>query len=466
MTTVSSAAAPRPWIAIVGRPNVGKSTLFNRLIGARKAVVSSSRGTTRDRLYGRAEWQGTAVTLIDAGGMEFTTAEGLAGGVQRQVGQAVRDADAFLFVCDAKAGLLPADQMIMERLRTAGKPVVAVLNKLDDRLAVPAEFFTLGLPDPLPVSALHGLGIGELLDRLVQMSGQPPALRAVGPEGAASLPAVAIAIVGRQNVGKSSLVNALLREERVIVNEQPGTTRDAVDTHLMVEGRSVRLVDTAGLRHRRKVHDPVDTFSMSRTLEAVSRCDVVAVLLDATQGVTRDDRRIVDRVCQSGRGLVLLINKWDLIKGRQERLLADAVHRALPFASFAPVLAMSAKTGFQVRQGLTLMLRIARAMRQAIPEAECAALLQRAWAAQPPPRCQGRALRLKQARWVPGNPGRMEVMTQPVKPLPGPYHRYLLKALQAHPSLTGSPLQLIVNPSTPRSLHYPRPRRFRARRVS
>ena len=330
--------------------------------------------------------------------------------------------------------------MIAERLRVTGKPLLLALNKLDARLVVPPEFFTLGIPDPLPVSALHGLGIGELLDRLVERSAQEP------PEPEAP-PVAAIAIIGRQNVGKSSLLNALLREERVIVNEQPGTTRDAVDTSLTVDRRAVRLVDTAGLRHRRKVHDPVDTFAMSRTLQAIGRCDVAAVLLDATQGVTRDDRRIVDKVCEAGRGLVLLINKWDLIKGRQEWRLADAVHRALPFASFAPVLAISAKTGFQVRQSLSLMLQVARAMRREIPAGECAALLQRAWAAQPPPRFQGRVLRLKQARWIPGVPGRMEIVTQPAKPLPRPYHRYLLKALQAHPSLAGIPIHLVVNPS-------------------
>ena len=443
MTTLSAGPVPRPCIAIVGRPNVGKSTLFNRLIGARTAVVSSSRGTTRDRLYGRAEWCGTALTLIDAGGMEFAAASGMAGAVQRQLDQALRDADAFLFVCDAQAGLVPADQMILERLRTTGKPVILALNKLDSRLVVPPEFFALGIPQSLPVSALHGLGTGDLLDALVALLGQG------SPDGDATV-AAAIAIIGRQNVGKSSLLNALLREERVIVNEQPGTTRDAVDTLLTVDGRSVRLVDTAGLRHRRKVRDPVDTFAMSRTIEAIGRCDVAAVLLDATQGVTRDDRRIVDRVCDAGRGLVLLVNKWDLLKGRQEHRLAESVHRALPFASFAPVLAISAKTGFQVRQSLALMLRVVRAMRQEMPEAECAALLQRAWAAQLPPRFQGRALRLKQARWVPGNPGRMEVVTQPVRPLPGPYHRYLLKALQAHPSLVGMPIHLVVNPQPAR----------------
>ena len=429
-----------PAIALVGRPNVGKSTLFNRLVGSRKTVTAPARGTTRDRIYGRTEWGGARVTLIDTGGFELGSGAGLAEAIQRQIHQALQEADAVLLVLDGQTGLVPADELILERVRAAGKPVVAAVNKMDHRLTVTPEFFALSVEDLVPVSALHGRGTGELLDRLVARLAPPPDAR---PETAAP-PHATLAIVGRQNVGKSSLLNALLREERVIVSETPGTTRDAIDTRLLVGDRPVVLVDTAGLRHRRKVRDPVDLFAMSRTVGAIERCDVALVVLDATQGVTRDDRRLVAKVCEAGRGLVLLVNKWDLVKGGRLRALPEAVRRALPFAPFAPILAVSAKTGFQVSRSLTLALAIVRRMRRPVGEAECLARLRAAWTAHPPPRVRGRAIRLQGARWVPGCPVRVEVAITPVVRLPASYHHYLRKALYAQGDLAGVPIRLAV----------------------
>jgi GTP-binding protein len=457
----------RPCIALVGRPNVGKSTLFNRLIGVRKAVVSSTRGTTRDRLYGHTEWRGVPLTLIDTGGFEFAAGNGLAEAVQHHIWRALQEADGFVLVCDAKEGLVPADEMIMERLRKTGKPVVLALNKIDHRLVVPPEFFSLGGAAAFPLSALHGRGTGDLLDHLVthltvpQRHPSEPSQRTDLPAapnpaqapgdfdgGQADVPSrhptSAVAIVGRQNVGKSSLLNSLLREERVIVSEVPGTTRDAVDTHLTVHGEPLVLIDTAGLRRRRKVKDPVDLFSMSRALEAIERCNVALVVLDATQGVTRDDQRITAQVCQAGRGLVILVNKWDRVRGGSDRTLTEAIRRALPFASFAPVLAVSAKTGFQIPRSLTTTLRVIRAMQQELSEAACLALLQKAWGAHPPPRFRGRTIRLQQARWLPGRPVRVELTTSPIGRLPLPYQHYLLKYLHASPRLTGVPIRLVV----------------------
>ena len=448
-----------PVIAMVGRPNVGKSTLFNRLIGARKAVVSSSRGTTRDRIYGQARWRGAGVTLVDTGGFEFRAGDGLSLAVQLQVQRALEQADAFVLVCDAQDGLVPADAMILEHLRTAGKPVTVAVNKLDHELLLPPEFHALGVDALFPVSALHGLGTGDFLDHLVSQFAPAHADRS--PDEPALGGSVAVSIIGRQNVGKSSLLNALLREERVIVHERPGTTRDAVDTRLRVGDRSILLIDTAGLRHRRKVKDPVDLFSMSRTLEALGRCEIALVVLDATQGVTRDDRRIVAKVGEMGRGLILLANKWDLVRGgserpsaslgtlvpslpRDERKLADALRHALPSASFAPILAVSAKTGFQVPRCVTLLLEVVRAMRQTIPQAECLALLRRAWSAHPPPRFQGRVIRLQQARWLPGLPALLELTTAPLGRLQSPYQRRLLNYLHAQPRLSGVPIKLVV----------------------
>ena len=431
-----------PIFALVGRPNVGKSTLFNRLIGSRKAVVSASRGTTRDRLFGRLEWCGTPLTLIDAGGVEFDATGSVATAVQRHVGLALEEADGFLLVCDAQQGLLPADQMIVERLRALDKPIVLAVNKLDDRLAVPPDFFSLGLDRPLPVSAIHGRGTGDLLDRLVDTY---RALRQQ-PLGSdqSTVGLVSVAIVGRQNVGKSSLLNALLREDRVIVSEVPGTTRDAIDTRLLVNGTPLCLIDTAGLRHRRKVRDPVDFFSMVRSTEAIGRCDVALVVLDGATGVATDDRRIITQICEAGRGLILLVNKWDLVVGGRERQLADVVHRAIPFAAFAPVIAISAKTGLHLPRVLTAVLRVARAMHQGLSEKECMALLGKAWASHTPPRFRGRAIQLQRARWLPGHPARVELITRPIGRLPGPYQHYLLRKLHDHPKLPGVPIHLLV----------------------
>ena len=435
-----------PRIVIVGRPNVGKSTLFNRLLGARKAVVSTTRGTTRDRLEGRLEWRGRVLRLVDTGGLEFARTEGLAASVQRQIRRALEAADGFLFVCDAREGPLPADAMVMETLRRTGKPILLVANKADRALEVPPDFFSLGASDAAAVSALHGTGTGDLLDLLLTRLAPPP--RAEEPTPAASL-----AIVGRQNVGKSSLFNALLRDERAIVSEVPGTTRDAVESCLTIGGTSVALIDTAGLRHRRKVHDPIDTFSMSRALEAIQRCDAVLLVLDATQGVTTDDRRLLSRLCQTGCGIVVLLNQWDLVQGGagrgagrrlNEQQLAAVVRRALPDVSCAPVLPVSAKTGFQVSRALSEAMRVARARREGLSDAACTDLLKRAWAEHAPPRLRGRAIRLERARWLPGRPARVELMTRPIGALPRPYQHYLLKRLHGSPVLAGVPLRLVV----------------------
>ncbi len=437
-----------PLIAIIGRPNVGKSTLFNRLLGERRAVVSTTSGTTRDRLEGRVEWQRRVLRLLDTGGLEFSRTEGLPASVQRQVRRALEEADGFLFVCDARDGLLPADAMVMDVLRGTGKPVLLAVNKMDERPVVPPDFFSLGASHTAAVSALHGTGTGDLLDVLVERFSPSSA----GGSPAAG-PNLAIAIVGRQNVGKSSLFNALLRDERAIVSDRPGTTRDAVESILQFQGAAIALIDTAGLRHRRKVTDPIDTFSMSRAMEAIQRCDVALVVLDATQGITSDDRRLLSRLCGTGCGIVVLLNKWDLVQtpgghGGRRRLsedtLAESVRRLLPDASAAPVLPVSAKTGFQVMRAVAEAMRVARALRDGLSDEACTALMRQAWAAHTPPRLRGRAIRLERARWVPGRPARVELATRPIGALPRPYRHYLLKRLHSSPALVGVPVRLVV----------------------
>jgi len=433
---------PRPCIAIVGRPNVGKSTLFNRLLGRRQAVVSSLRGTTRDRLYGRLTWQDRELTLIDTGGVEWAPEEPLGVSVQRQVERAMAEADGFLVVCDAQEGLVPSDEQLVQRLRTIGKPFLVAVNKAEDRLAVPAEFYSLGVEPIVPVSALHGRGISELLAAILQRlpDTEEPA-RPIFPAG--DRPAApAIAIVGRQNVGKSSLLNAFVRDERAIVSEIPGTTRDALDMRLTLGGRPLVLIDTAGLRHRRKVRSPIDTFSMSRAVEALRRCDVALLVLDAAQGVTSDDRRLVAQVAQIGCGLVLVVNKWDLVKGAKEARLTEAIRRALPGAVFAPAEAVSAKTGYHVMRSLETALQVAGRLQAGLGSWNCLPLLRRAWTRQIPPRIRGRVIQLVSARWVSGRPWQLQLVTKPFGALPPPYQNYLLKQLYADKHLVGIPISL------------------------
>ena len=431
-----------PRIALVGRTNVGKSTLFNRLLGSRRAVVASTPGTTRDRLIATVTWRGRTLNLIDTAGFDLTARHGLEKAVQDHVHRALREADAFLLLCDAQQGLVPMDLVIMESLRKTGKPVFAAANKADRRLTVPPDCYALGVDSVVAISALHGRGIGALLDAIV---GRVPANGSARVEPTAP----AVAIVGRQNVGKSSLLNSLLREDRVIVSDEPGTTRDAIDTSLTVRGRPVTLIDTAGLRHRREGRGAGEMFSIGRTLDDIARCDAALVLLDVTQGVTRDDQRIINKVIESGCGIVILANKWDLLLAQTPRPseagLAKALARLLPFTACAPVLAVSAKTGFQVARGLAKALQVAQARQTGLTDADISSILQIAWKRPPPPRVHGRLIRLQQARWIAGRPIRVELTTAPRAVLPPGYQRYLLNQLATHPRCAGLPVQLMVN---------------------
>ena len=432
---------PKPFVvAILGRPNVGKSTLFNRLIGQRKSVTSSVRGTTRDRITGSVEWNGATLVLVDTGGRELEPGAGLESAVQDQVTRAILESNLCLLICDGQTGWLPADQMMLDELRKKGKRVVIAVNKLDDRMVVPNDLFETGVADVFPVSAIHGKGTGDLLDALVGIArNQQDATHDRLPSAEFSL-----AIVGRQNVGKSSLLNRLMGDERAIVSELAGTTRDVVDSLISFNGKLIRVLDTAGLRHRRKVHNPVDTFSMMRARDVIKRCDVVLLLIDATLGVANDDFRIINEVCESGTGLVLAANKWDLLPKGDEKVLIKTVRRLLPQAAFAPIIAVSAKTGFQIHEALQLAERVVDNMRRGIPEETCVLALRRAWESHLPPRYRGRAIKLKKAQWSPGKPARLILKTVPIGQLPKPYQHYLLKRLYANPRFLGQPIELVI----------------------
>jgi GTPase len=369
----------RPIVALVGRPNVGKSSLFNRLTGERRAVIHDVPGTTRDRLYGTAEWNGHEFTVVDTGGLELQS-EGLPGEIRAQAEEAMREADVIFFVVDVASGVTATDAEVAGLLRRTEKPLILVANKADNlRLAKLAdELYELGLGKPYPISALHGTGTGDLLDELTALLPRPE-------EADEDDESIAVAIVGRPNVGKSSLLNSILGEQRVIVSPIPGTTRDAIDTELEFEGERVVLIDTAGLRRRGRIEPGVEKFSVLRSVRAIERCDVAVLVIDANDGVTAQDAHVAGYVQEAMKGLLVVLNKWDLIT-KVPTVAADftaLVKRELNFVDYAPMLFISALSGRGTQRLLPAVAAIAAERRKRIPTAELNNAMREAFAAHP-----------------------------------------------------------------------------------
>ena len=424
-------------VAIVGRPNVGKSALFNRLLGRRQAIVSDVPGVTRDRLETRCEWGGREFTLVDTGGLVPGDREPLSVQVRQQAERAIREAQVVLFVVDAAAGLTPQDAEIAEVLRRSQHPVMVVANKVDSPALEPAvhEFHALGLGEPLAVSATHGLGIGELLDAVV----------AIVPErgGEADRPdAVRIAFLGRPNVGKSSLVNAIVGEKRVIVDSRPGTTRDPIDTHLDYDGRPMVLVDTAGLRRRSRVDEPVEFYSTRRAYDALARADVAVLVIDAVEGVTDQDQRIARTAFDAGRAVVIAVNKWDLLEGHTpQQVRAVAQHRLRFLGPLLLCLTVAVR-----RQGIgdlmSAILRAAAAHAMRIPTGPLNRLMEDAAAANPAPTDRrGRRLQIYYATQPQTKPPTIVLFVNDPALCPPEYRRYLEGRLRAAYDLSGTPVR-------------------------
>ena len=495
-----------PIVAIVGRPNVGKSTLFNRIVGGRTAIVEDRARTTRDRLYGAAEWNGRRFVVVDTGGLERRPGDLIEEKVQEQAKLAIEEADLIVFVVDAAAGETPADAEAAQVLRTSRAPVLVAVNKADNerRELEAAEFHRLGWEETYAISAQHGRGTGDLLDALVwalppeseteierkrreleaeelaafEAEGFEPvtvdgdgdaerdamagneddedAAQAPPADPDAMLepgrPVARVAIVGRPNVGKSSLLNSLLGEERAIVSDIPGTTRDAIDTSLDWNGVSVRLVDTAGMRRRGKIAGgaAAERFSAVRALRAIGRADVAILVLDAVDGLTAQDAHVAGYVVEEGVGLVVVINKWDLVEKDTDTFdeYSSRILRAAPFLDFAPIVAISAMTGQRVGRALDAAIAIARGRRRRVPTAMLNRVLTNATFRQPAPPVQGKRPRFYYATQATTEPPTFVLFCGEAEHVHFSYKRYLENQVRAAFGFGGTPIRLVFRERT------------------
>ncbi|HEY6108738.1 MAG TPA: ribosome biogenesis GTPase Der [Gemmatimonadales bacterium] len=428
-----------PTVAIIGRPNVGKSTLFNRLIGRREAIVDPRPGVTRDRNFAAADWNGRRFWLVDTGGLVPGAADALNRAIRAQVEAAVAESDVLLFVVDVEQGVHPADLEIAQYLRGVDRPVLLVANKAD-RLPEDQRhlaFYELGLGDPFPVSAAIGKSTGDLLDRIVEMC---PEREGEEVEGA-----VQVAIVGRPNVGKSSLLNRLLGRDRMVVADEPGTTRDSVDTPVEHEGRRLVFIDTAGLRKRSKVQDDVEFYATLRTSRAIERADVCVLVVDALDGLHAQDLRIIGDAWERGAGVIVAVNKWDLIEEKdtntavrgERELIAKA-----PFLRFIPFLYVSAKTGQRVSKLFDLILTVAEERTKRVPTAEVNRVLESLVSRQQPPQPVGESVRLFYASQIGTAPPRFAIIANRPDAIPESYTRYLVNGFREAWAFTGAPVNV------------------------
>ncbi|MDX1393943.1 MAG: ribosome biogenesis GTPase Der [Gemmatimonadota bacterium] len=429
-----------PTVAIVGRPNVGKSTLFNRVIGRRQAIVAERPGVTRDRQFAEAEWAGRHFRLVDTGGIVDMPDGRIDVEVRRQVETALEHADSIVFVVDGREGVHAVDRFVAEVLRKSGLPCVLAVNKLDELATADAqyEFYELGLGEPAPVSALSGKGSGDLLDLVVATL--PPDAETDAPDVDLKL-----AVIGRPNVGKSSFVNRLLGEDRVIVHDEAGTTRDAIDTYVEIDGKHICLIDTAGLRRQSKVDDDVEFYGRLRAADAIDRADVCILLVDTERGVVNQDFRIGNRAWDEGKGLVFVANKWDLIEDRGPRALAEFerdLRERGHYLRWVPIVTASALTGQRVRKVVELALEVQENRARRIPTAEVNRVLQELVARRQPPQGGRGDVRLFYGSQVATAPPLFVLWSNRPKDLKEHYARYLVAGFREAWGFEGSPIRL------------------------
>lgn len=429
-----------PTVAIVGRPNVGKSTLFNRILGRRVAIVDETAGVTRDRHYGTAEWRGCAFRLVDTGGIGMQETPGLMTAIRAQTEYAVAEAELILFVLDIRAGVTAADQDVALHLHKAGKPVFLVANKAETAGVAVAEsaLYQLGFGAPFFVSAEHGQGVGDLLDAIVD------ALPGT-PEAKAEAANVQVAIVGRPNVGKSSLVNRILGEGRLLVDAMPGTTRDAIDIQVRVHKRLYTLVDTAGMRKPRRIGATLEKATVAVSLKRVQQCEVAVLLLDAVAGIGEQDVRIATYIERQGKACVIAINKWDAIEKTTQTHedFVRAIRQAMPFLAHAPIVSLSAHTGQRVVKLFPLIDAVFEEAKRRVPVAQLQAFLKTVIQQHPPPLYQGKSVKFSFLVQIGIQPPTFLWFVNRPEGVTQQYQRYLENQLRQHFGFAGASIRLL-----------------------
>ena len=432
----------KPILAVVGRPNVGKSTFFNRIIGERKAIVEDVPGVTRDRLYAETDWNGREFAIIDTGGIEASTDDPILSQMRDQAVVAMDMADLILFMVDGKEGLTTADIEVGAILRRTGKKVILVVNKIDNPSKMPDtiyDFYELGLGEPIPISSANMLNIGDLLDEIV--SGFPDKDYEADEEN------IKLAIIGKPNVGKSSLVNALTKENRVIVSPIAGTTRDSIDTPFSFEGNDFTLIDTAGLRRRSKVYDSIEKFSVIRAIAAIERCDICILMIDAMEGITEQDKKIAGIAHEAGKGMMIVINKWDLVE-KETNTMRDyerKVRAELLFASYAPILFTSVLQGRRIYDILRKAAAIQEIRMRRITTGKLNNLIEDAVMMRQPPSDKGKRLKIYYAAQIGVAPPLFSFNINSRELMHFSYARYLENRLREAYDFEGTSVKFVYN---------------------
>lgn len=433
----------KPIVAIVGRPNVGKSTLFNIFANSRISIVEDTPGVTRDRLYADTEWLDNEFMMVDTGGIEFMNTDKIAVSIRQQAQIAIAEADVILFVCDARAGITHEDAEVAKMLRQSKKPIVLAINKADSPKQEMEifEFYNLGIGEPIPVSAANHLGLGDLLDAVVEKF---PETSAYGEDG--NEDEIKVALIGRPNVGKSSIFNTLVGEERSIVSDVAGTTRDAIDTPVIREGQKFLFIDTAGMRRKARIDEPIEKYSIIRSLRAVDRSDVVLMVIDAIDGVTEQDKKIAGYAHEAGKGIVLVVNKWDLYDKDNTSTLryTENLRRELVFMQYAPVVFVSAMTKQRIHRLPEVIHYVAEQNAMRISTSVLNQVVEDAIAINPPPTEKGQRLKILYATQVKIKPPTFVIFVNEPEIMHFSYQRYLENKLREAFGFEGTPLQMII----------------------
>lgn len=433
----------KPIVAIVGRPNVGKSTLFNIFANSRISIVEDTPGVTRDRLYADTKWLDNEFMMVDTGGIEIMNTDKIAVSIRQQAQIAIAEADVILFVCDARAGITHEDAEVAKMLRQSKKPIVLAINKADSPKQEMEifEFYNLGIGEPIPVSAANHLGLGDLLDAVVEKF---PETSAYGEDG--NEDEIKVALIGRPNVGKSSIFNTLVGEERSIVSDVAGTTRDAIDTPVIREGQKFLFIDTAGMRRKARIDEPIEKYSIIRSLRAVDRSDVVLMVIDAIDGVTEQDKKIAGYAHEAGKGIVLVVNKWDLYDKDNTSTLryTENLRRELVFMQYAPVVFVSAMTKQRIHRLPEVIHYVAEQNAMRISTSVLNQVVEDAIAINPPPTEKGQRLKILYATQVKIKPPTFVIFVNEPEIMHFSYQRYLENKLREAFGFEGTPLQMII----------------------